>query len=201
MTTPDPTPRLPTSEDELHAIWVGAPPVVDGPIHLADYDPAWPTMFAAMARHIRTTLGDRVLLLEHVGSTSVPGLCAKPVLDVLLIVPDSADEPSYVPAMEAAGYPLRIREPDWHQHRVFKGLDPDANIHVFSPRSPEIDRMLAFRDHLRTHDADRDLYAQSKRDLATRTWRYVQNYADAKTEVVEAIVDRATAPRREGSGG
>ncbi len=190
MTDANPT-RLPTSDEQLHAVTIGGPTRIDGEIHLADYDPAWPTFFQQVSEHIRAVLGERVLLLAHVGSTSVPGLCAKPILDILLIVPDSADEPAYIPPMEAAGYPLRIREPDWHEHRVFKGLDPDANIHVFSPGSPEIDRMLAFRDHLRTDDTDRDRYADAKRTLAARTWQYVQHYADAKTEVIEAIIARA----------
>ena len=89
-------------------------------------------------------------LLEHAGSTSVPGLAAKPRIDIMLAVPDSADEPSYVPALEAAGYVLRIREPDWYEHRVFKGPDTDVNLHVFSAGCPEIARMLLFRDWLRT---------------------------------------------------
>lgn len=200
---PDPLPpstRLPTTDDQLRAVTVGEPMRLDGTVFLADYDPAWPVRFTALATEIRAVLGDRVVMLEHVGSTSVPDLCAKPILDVLLVVPDSADEPSYVPAMETAGHSLRIREPDWHEHRLFKGVNPDANIHVFSTGSPEIDRILAFRDHLRTDAADRDLYARSKRDLAARTWRYVQHYADAKTEVVEAIIARANE-RRAGAGG
>jgi GrpB-like predicted nucleotidyltransferase (UPF0157 family) len=135
-------------------------------------------------------------MLEHVRSTSVPGLAAKPIIDMLLIVPDSSDEASYVPALENAGYVLRIREPEWHQHRLFKGPDANINLHVFSEGSSEIGRMLGFRDWLRTHDDDRLLYEQTKRDLATRTWKYVQNYADAKTEVVEQIVARAGLAER-----
>lgn len=188
---PIPPGRLPTSEEQLHAVTLGGPTVLNGQVELAEYDPAWPVLFQREASRIRAILGERVLLLEHVGSTSVPGLCAKPILDLLLIVADSADEAAYVSPMEAAGYPLRIREPDWHEHRLFKGLDPVANVHVFSAGSTEIDRMLAFRDHLRADAADRDLYADAKRDLAARTWQYVQHYADAKSAVVEAIIARA----------
>jgi GrpB-like predicted nucleotidyltransferase (UPF0157 family) len=162
-------------------------------IVLADYDPEWPKLFEHEARRIRAALGDRVRLLEHAGSTSVPGLAAKPRIDMVLAVADSADEPSYVPDLEAAGYVLRIREPEWHEHRVFKGPDTDINLHVFTVQSTEIDRMLLFRDWLRTHDDDRELYERTKRDLATKDWKYVQNYADAKTEVVEAIIARARA--------
>jgi GrpB-like predicted nucleotidyltransferase (UPF0157 family) len=113
----------------------------------------------------------------------------------VLAVPNSADEDAYVPAMEAAGYVLRIREPDWFEHRLFKGPDTDVNVHVFTAGSPEIGRMLAFRDHLRTNNADRALYEQAKRRLAARDWEFVQNYAEAKSEVVEQIIARATASR------
>jgi GrpB-like predicted nucleotidyltransferase (UPF0157 family) len=112
------------------------------------------------------------------------------------VVADSGDEPAYVPPMEAAGYAVRIREPDWHQHRVFKGPDTDVNLHVFSDGSSEIERMLAFRDRLRTHDDERDVYLATKRELAARHWVYVQEYADAKGKVVEAIIARAVAAGR-----
>jgi GrpB-like predicted nucleotidyltransferase (UPF0157 family) len=162
-------------------------------ILLLDYSPEWPVLFQREAERVRATLGDLVLQLEHVGSTAVPGLAAKPIIDMALALADSADEPRYVPTMEAAGYMLENREPDWHQHRLFKGPDTDINLHVFSLGCPEIDRLLIFRDWLRNNDADRDLYERSKRELAKRTWKYVQNYADAKTSVVEEILGRARA--------
>lgn len=152
---------------------------------------------ARRAQRIRRALGDGVVQLEHVGSTSVPGLAAKPRIDILLVVPDSSDEPSYVPALESAGYVLRIREPNWYEHRVFKGPDTDLNLHVFTRGCIEIDRMIGFRDWLRTDVEDRALYERTKRDLASRQWKYVQNYADAKTEVVEQILARARAVPRE----
>ena len=160
---------------------------------LVDYDDAWPVRFEREARRIRTALGTRALLLEHAGSTSVPGLVAKPIIDVVLAVPDSTDEDDYVPALETEVYTLRIREPDWYEHRMLRKVDPSVNLHVFSADCPEIDRMLAFRDHLRADAADRELYERTKRDLAAREWAYVQDYADAKTEVVEEIVARARA--------
>lgn len=186
------TDRKELTEEELHAVHVaGGPTVLAGPVELAEYDPEWPQLFAREEARIRGALGERVVLLEHVGSTSVPGLAAKPRIDILLAVPDSADEAAYVPALEAAGYALRIREPDWHEHRVLKGPDTDVNLHVFSPGSPELERMLLFRDRLRADEADRDLYARTKRELARQEWKYVQNYADAKTAVVEEILTRA----------
>jgi GrpB-like predicted nucleotidyltransferase (UPF0157 family) len=182
-----------TSEETLRAVTIGELVVLAGPVHLDDYDPAWPTAFEREATRIRGALGDQVRLLEHVGSTSVPGLPAKPIIDIVLAVPDSKEEAAYVPPMEAAGYVLRIREPEWFEHRLFKGSDPESNIHVFTVGTAEIDRMLAFRDWLRSHDDDRSLYEQTKRDLAAREWKYVQHYADAKTDVVEAIMSRALA--------
>src|SRR5512143_2849800 len=146
---------------------------------------------------MRAALGARVRRLAHVGSTSVPGLPAKPRIDILLVVASSADEPAYVPALEAAGLALRIREPGWHEHRLLRNADRGINLHVFSSGCPEIDRMLRFRDWLRANQADRELYARTKRELARREWRYTQEYADAKTAVVEGILARAAA----GQGG
>jgi GrpB-like predicted nucleotidyltransferase (UPF0157 family) len=110
-------------------------------------------------------------------------------------VPDSADERAYVPDMAAAGYVLRIREPDWFEHRLFKGPDTNVNLHVFSAGCEEVDRMLLFRDRLRENSAECELYASSKRELAARDWKYVQQYADAKTAVVEEIMARARPAR------
>jgi len=179
--------------DPASVEWVGGRPVHNDRIRLVDYDPRWPEEFESEAGRIRAVLGPRALRLEHIGSTSVPGLMAKPIIDICLVVVDSSDEQSYVPALEAAGYVLRIREPDWHEHRLFKGPGADINLHVYSDGSEEIDRNLLFRDRLRADPAERDLYAQTKRDLSQRTWRFVQDYADAKTDVVEAIIARARA--------
>jgi GrpB-like predicted nucleotidyltransferase (UPF0157 family) len=197
MTEPlPPTTRKVSSEEEIQAYSVGGAKRHDGPVTLVDYDPQWPALFAREDARIRSILGDRVLLLEHAGSTSVPGLAAKPIIDMVLVVPDSSDEPAYVPDLEAGGYRLVIREPHWFEHRVFKGPDTNVNLHTFSPGCQEIDRMIGFRDWLRTHDDDRELYERKKRELATQTWAYVQNYADAKTNVVEEIVARAGGPPR-----
>jgi GrpB-like predicted nucleotidyltransferase (UPF0157 family) len=186
-----PTTRKPTSEEEIQAYTVGELKRHDAPVTIVEYDPQWPVLFAREEARIRAALGDKVVRLEHTGSTSVPGLAAKPIIDMTLVVPDSSDESSYVPQLEAAGYRLVIREPDWFEHRVFKGPDTNVNLHTFSEGSPEVDRMVGFRDWLRTNDEDRDLYERTKRDLATRTWQYIQHYADAKTAVVEDIIARA----------
>jgi GrpB-like predicted nucleotidyltransferase (UPF0157 family) len=182
-----------TSEEHMREVTIGEPQLLQGTVELAEYDPEWPAMYAREEEKIRAALGERVLQVEHTGSTSVPGLAAKPIIDITLVVEDSADEAAYVPDLEAAGYTLRIREPDWYEHRGLKGTYPSVNLHVFSAGCEEIDRMLVFRDRLRSSDADRELYERTKRELAAREWKYTQHYADAKSEVVEQILARALA--------
>ena len=181
----------PLTEDQIVRSTVGALQPLNGTIYLASYDPAWPVLFSRLEQQIREALSDGVLLLEHVGSTSVPGLSAKPVIDMVLTVADSSQEAAYVKPFEEKGFMLRIREPDWHEHRLLKPPEINGNLHVFSDGCEEIERMLLFRDWLRNHADDRLLYEKTKRDLATRTWKYTQNYADAKTEVVHEIMRRA----------
>lgn len=180
-----------SSEEYLRTVTVGEPPKLTGPITIADYDPRWPTLFDREADRIRTALGERVIALEHVGSTSVPGLPAKPVIDIDLIVADSADEAAYVPALEDAGYRLNIREPDWYEHRCFQGPDIKLNLHVFGPGAEEHRRHLIFRDWLREHPEDRRRYAATKRELARRNWTYMTQYAAAKGDVVLGILATA----------
>ena len=182
---------LSSSKVRIRAATIGELQRVDGPIELRAYDDEWLPLYAREAARVVDVLGRRVLRLEHVGSTSVPALAAKPIIDMLLVVADSSAEQDYVPPMEGAGYVLRIREPDWYEHRMFKGPGANINLHVFSAGCIEIDRMLRFRDHLRSNHADRDLYSRTKHELASRDWNYVQEYADAKTDVVEAIIARA----------
>src|SRR5256712_12017656 len=158
---------------------------------LGEYDPAWPVLFTRENERIKSALGSKALSIEHVGSTSVPGFPAKPIIDILLVVESSADEKSYLPTLEGAGYVLRIREPDWHEHRMFKGPDTNINLHVLSKGDQEIKRTLTFRDWLRENPDDRDFYLRTKRELAQKDWDYVQNYADAKSKVVESIIARA----------
>ena len=175
------------------SIYVGGPPPKNQDVVIADYDPIWPHWFESAAFRIREALGEKVLQLDHVGSTSVRGLPAKPLIDINMAVADTTDEGAYVPPLEAIGYKLRIREPDWYEHRLLRGYDPPVNLHVFNPGCEELDRTVRFRDHLRTHEDDRELYARTKRELAAKKWKYVQNYADAKSDVIQQILARATA--------
>ena len=184
--------------------FVRPPRAHQGPIHLAPPDAMWASQYAEVAARIRQALGPVAAVVEHVGSTSVPGLAAKPFIDVLLLVPDPGDEAAYVPGLEAAGFLLHIREPDWHQHRFFRAHDPEVQIHVFAVGSEEAERMLLFRDRLRANRDERKLYEETKRRLAARSWTRIQDYADAKSDVVEAIIARArdgrvTAHPRPGS--
>jgi GrpB-like predicted nucleotidyltransferase (UPF0157 family) len=181
------------SDEQRESSHIGERPRHDAPIELAEYDSGWPGSFEALATSIREALGRSVVQLEHAGSTSVPGITAKPIIDMGLVVPDSTDENEYVPALEAIGYVLRIREPDWFEHRLLRFADPAANLHVFSEGCSEVERMLTFRDYLRANAEERDHYEAAKRDLARHTWAYVQDYADAKSEVVEGILERAQA--------
>ncbi len=179
---------------------VNAPTPVDGQITLVPSDPAWPAQFQREAARIGAALGARALRIEHIGSTAVPGLIAKPIVDILLVVADCADEPAYLPDLAAAGYHLRIREPDpaggevFHgvePHRVFKGPEIDLNLHVYSAGSGEIDRLLLMRDRLRAEPSERERYARVKTELAANHWETVQAYADAKDSVIAEIVARA----------
>jgi len=184
-------PNPPMTEEQILEVTVGERHPLNSTIYLAPYDPAWPSLFTQLKKRIFEALKDGVLLLEHVGSTSVPGLSAKPIIDIVLAVADSRDEVSYVDRLEQKGFKLRIREPDWYEHRMFKSTDPMANLHVFSDGCEEIDQMLLFRDWLRNHVDDRLLYEEKKRERADRIWKYTQNYADAKSEVIQEILARA----------
>lgn len=125
------------------------PVPVDGTVFLAEPDPEWAEWYARGQDRIRTTLGSRALAVEHAGSTSAPGLVAKPIIDIVLVVTDSSAEASYLPDLQDAGYLLKLREPGWHEHRLFIDHEPDVQIHIFSVGSSEVERMLVFRDRLR----------------------------------------------------
>jgi GrpB-like predicted nucleotidyltransferase (UPF0157 family) len=152
--SPDPTDveAYDTSQDR---ITIGGAQPLSKPIEIRDYDAEWPVLYEREEARIRSVLGERVVRIEHVGSTSVPNLCAKPIIDVVLEVADSAAEETYVPDLEAGGYFLHIREPDWFEHRLLKRPDGNVHLHVFSAGCEEVDAMLRFRDHLRVHAADR----------------------------------------------
>lgn len=159
-------------------------------VELAEYDPAWPERYERRARELRELLGARARLIEHIGSTSVPGLVAKPVIDIVVGVDDPDDEQAYVPRLEAAGYDVRVREP---RHRCLRAGEPDepVNLHCYPPGDVEVRRYLAFRDRLRASGEDRQRYAAAKRRLAGREWRDMNYYAEAKWPTIAAILANA----------
>jgi GrpB-like predicted nucleotidyltransferase (UPF0157 family) len=179
--------------------WVpGAAPAVG--IEVADPDPAWPRQYDELAGRIREALGWRALQLEHVGSTSVPRLAAKPVIDIDLTVADPEREPDYVPALEAIGFRLVIREPWWYGHRALRAGQPGSNdqpgsnLHVFGFDSPEPIRHRIFRDWLRGNPAERDRYAATKRQAASEAnagGEHVMQYNARKQQVIREIYHRA----------
>jgi len=178
-------------EERLREVIIGE--IEPQAIVVADYDPVWPERFRQEEARIRAALGRTALSIEHIGSTSVPRLAAKPIVDILLVVEDSANEASYLPALEEAGYVLRVREPDFDEHRMLRTPQKDVHVHVFSAGSPEIRRYLLLRDRLRQDEGERELYAQTKRELASKDWPSVDHYAEAKTEIIEGIISRAAA--------
>jgi len=163
-------------------------------IEVTDPDPAWPRQYDDLAGRIRQALGWRVLQLEHVGSTAVPGLAAKPVIDIDLTVADPDRERDYVPALEAAGFLLVIREPWWYGHRALRASEPRCNLHVFGFDSPEPVRHRIFRDWLRGKPEERDRYAAAKRQAASAAnaaGEHVMQYNARKQQVVREIYHRA----------
>jgi GrpB-like predicted nucleotidyltransferase (UPF0157 family) len=170
--------------EPMHGLVGGPEP---GTITIVEYDPAWPQRFEREARRIRQALGATATLVEHIGSTSVPGLAAKPIVDILVAVAEVADERSYRPALEGAGYILRVREPG---HRMFRTPAKDVHVHLWDAM-PQIERHVDFRERLRASRESRLLYERTKRELATRRWADVNEYADAKSAVIARILARA----------
>jgi GrpB-like predicted nucleotidyltransferase (UPF0157 family) len=156
-------------------------------IVIAGYDPAWPVRFEAERARILGAIGPVARRIEHVGSTAVPGLAAKPIVDILVAVEDPDDEAAFVPALEAAGYVLRVREPE---HRMLRTPQLDVHVHVWRDGSSEVERYLAFRDRLRASAEDRAAYERLKRSLAQREWDDMNDYAGAKGALIEEIMRR-----------
>ena len=161
-------------------------------IRVVDYDEQWPKRFVGVAERVRQVLGQEALSIEHIGSTSVPGLAAKPIVDMLLTVADVTAEGAYVPALESIGFVLRVREPD---HRMLRTSARDVHLHVYEPDRPEVRDYLDLRDWLRVDPGDREFYAATKRRLAQQQWNDTNDYADAKTDVIRDILSRARAWR------
>jgi GrpB-like predicted nucleotidyltransferase (UPF0157 family) len=162
-------------------------------IKIAEYDANWPKKFETHAKIIADAIGPAALRIEHIGSTSAPELAAKPIIDILVVVADSTDESAYLNPLQAAGYVLRVREPDWNEHRMFRTPEKDVHVHIYSADCREIERCLTFRNRLCRNLDDRNRYERTKRELATNAWSDMNAYAEAKTEVIENFIAAAQA--------
>ena len=190
--------RFHGTPEQEHAGLVGARPRRWDSIVVEDYDPAWAGRFDAAGSSLRGALGDLIIGLEHIGSTSVPGLPAKSIVDIDLLIDDTADESRYRPALEGLGYRLVLREPWWYGHRMFVSKAEDIHLHVWPRNAPEPVRHRLLRDWLRSHPEDRELYASSKRRLAEDTADRPADYSLAKNEVIDDIFARIfAAPHQE----
>jgi GrpB-like predicted nucleotidyltransferase (UPF0157 family) len=174
--------------DPSESPWVNGPPPPET-IGIVAYQAEWPRRYQIAAAYIRATLGEVMLDIEHIGSTSVQGLAAKDVIDIDLTVADPDDEDVYVPQLARLGYTLTVREPYWHQHRCLRLAEPRVNVHVFEPDCPETVRHRMFRDWLRDHPEDRARYENAKR-AATPGRGNVMDYNARKQETIRAIYDR-----------
>jgi GrpB-like predicted nucleotidyltransferase (UPF0157 family) len=156
-------------------------------IVIVDYDDAWPERFEFQRARVADALGNAALRIEHIGSTAVPGLAAKPVIDLVVTV-ENPDDETRILALESAGYELRVREPG---HRMFRSPARDVHVHIWAESDPEVDRHLRFRDQLRRSADDRRTYEQLKRELSAKQWGDMNDYADAKGPLIEAILARS----------
>jgi GrpB-like predicted nucleotidyltransferase (UPF0157 family) len=186
-----------TAEQDAVSL-VGEPPRFFESVHLQDHDPAWADEFCAAAALLREHLGSLAVAVEHVGSTSVPGLAAKPIIDIDLLLDDTEDESRYVPPLEELGYRLVLRQPWWHGHRMLVSAEEHVNLHVWPQGAPEPVRHRLFRDWLRTHADDRHLYEVTKRRLAQQTAAAPGDYSLAKNTVIDEIYGRIFAAAQRG---
>lgn len=167
--------------------WVNGKPKREE-IEIEDYSSLWPQQYEICKTRIAEALAKSALNIEHVGSTAVPGLPAKPVIDIDLIVSDPEREEEYLPELEALGYILTIRERSWYLHRMLRHENPRVNLHVFGPACPEHVRHILFRDWLREHPADRQRYAEAKLRAKGGSFNAAV-YNARKQDTVRAIYD------------
>jgi GrpB-like predicted nucleotidyltransferase (UPF0157 family) len=155
-------------------------------IRVVVYSELWPRRFETERRRIEASLGETARRVEHVGSTAVAGLAAKPIVDIMVTVDDPDDELAYVPQLELVGYVLRVREPG---HRMFRTPARAVHVHIWPADGQDERRHLAFRDRLRSSPVDRKEYERAKRELVGR-WRDMNHYARAKGAAIDRIMKR-----------
>jgi GrpB-like predicted nucleotidyltransferase (UPF0157 family) len=164
---------------------------------IAEYDEAWPARFESERRRLASALGDDAVMVEHIGSTAVPGLAAKPIIDILVTVEQVDPDEKYTHRLEALGYVLRVREPD---HRMFRTQARDVHVHVWPVAHEAVESYLVLRDWLRYDEASRLLYERRKRELAGREWADMNHYAEAKSDVVVGILEAGMSAKRQRRG-
>ncbi|MDN3905799.1 GrpB family protein [Arthrobacter sp. YD2] len=169
---------------------IGGPERVEVALH--SYDDRWPDVYQTHRRRIEAALAPTRVEIEHIGSTSVPGLAAKPIIDIVVAVEDTTAEEDYLAPLIAAGYELRVREPG---RRLVRTPARDVHVHLYERGDHAVEEYLLLRDHLRANAADRALYESTKRTLLSGQWEDMNDYADAKTDVILAIKARARAAR------
>jgi GrpB-like predicted nucleotidyltransferase (UPF0157 family) len=177
----------PTFDAELDRVLIGGRE--KRAVVVVPYDTAWPERYARERVKIIDALGQSLRNVHHVGSTAVEGLAAKPIIDILLVVSQPEVEETYTPALEQAGYVLRVREPG---HRMFRTPEKDVHIHVWADPSEDA-RHLRFRDWLRHSPEDRAAYEALKVRLAAQDWEDVNYYARAKSDLIGDIMERTRA--------
>jgi GrpB-like predicted nucleotidyltransferase (UPF0157 family) len=160
-------------------------------VGLGDYDPCWVDVYHSHRDRIREAIPVEVTI-EHIGSTAVPGLAAKPIVDICVVVDDITAEEDYLDPLLTAGYELRVREPG---HRLMRTPARDVHVHLYPRGHPAIVDYLLLRDRLRSHSDERSRYERVKRSLIEQQWDDMNAYAEAKTEVISAIKARARAAR------
>jgi len=169
---------------------VGGPEPLD--FQLQDHDGRWATGYLEQRRRILRALAGQTIEVEHIGSTSVPGLASKPILDIVVVVPDITAEENYLDGLLQSGYQLRTREPG---HRLVRTPERDVQVHIYEHGDLAVSDYLLLRDHLRSDATDRALYENVKRALMAQHWDDTNDYANAKNDVIAAIKERARAAR------
>jgi len=190
VVTTTPKPRRPDVEE---TDLVGGNEVRE--LAVVGYDNTWPAIFADQRERLLAALGSTTVEIEHIGSTAVPGLAAKPIIDILIIVDDITAEEDYLVPLLAAGYDLRVRGPG---RRMVRTPGRDVHVHILETGNEAINAYLAFRDHLRASVDDRALYASTKHALIKQGFTDMNAYSDAKTDVIAAIMARARERRSPG---
>jgi GrpB-like predicted nucleotidyltransferase (UPF0157 family) len=178
--------RVPRRLDVTTVELIGGPEALQ--LGLVNYDDRWAGIYLDHRQRIQDALEPLDVEIEHIGSTSVPGLAAKPIIDIVVAVDDITAEAAYLDALLTAGYELRVREP---RHRLVRTPSRDVHVHLYERNDPAVHEYLLFRDHLRSDAVDRALYESTKKTLLSEQWDDMNDYADAKTDVILAILARA----------